>query len=249
MIGAETLWIMEKADGIYPRISRADRSPTWVWQGQPGVRARQICQRQVDSCIAIPSLHPIPRHAVHEGHRAGPGLLAHTCAKENTRSQSSQGGKKCFGPHGIYGSHSIQWVHKRPPNCHLPNTPSKRMDTEATTLSPASWKIVLSPLWEAVLRIHTYHSQPYQAFRDLPGICYYWTHGHTGNGHTESVSDHCSLFLFLAVKRYLLVMGDLFEVKQSLTNQKIFIWGQVFFCWKIVIKNLVLHLKSFLLYF
>lgn len=187
MIGAETLWIMEKADGIYPRISRADRSPTWVWQGQPGVRARQICQRQADSCIAIPSLHPIPRHAVHEGHRAGPGLLAHTCAKENTRSQSSQGRKKCFGPHGKYGSHSIQWVHKTPPNSHLPNTPSKRMDTEATTLSPASWKIALSPLWEAVLRIHTYHNQPYQAFRDLPGICYYWTHGYTGNGHTKSI--------------------------------------------------------------
>lgn len=110
---------------------------------------------------------------------------------------------------GIYGSCSIQQVHKRPPNSHLPNTPPKRMDTEATTLSPASWNKALSPFWEAVLRIHTYHTQPYQAFRDLPGIHYCWTQGHTGNGHTKSISDHCSLFL--AVKCYLLGSVFLWE--------------------------------------
>lgn len=114
------LWIMEKADGIYPRISRADRSPTWVWQGQPGVRAHQICQRQEDSCTAIPSLHPIPHHAMYEGHRARPGLLVCTRAKEK-HSQSSQGRRNALGHRDIWFMQhptSSQETTKFPPSQH-----------------------------------------------------------------------------------------------------------------------------------
>lgn len=211
-MGAETLWIKEKADGIYPRISRADGSPTWVWQGDPWA----------DSCRAIPRLHVQPPSMPHiKGRELDlaclriPVPLAHTCAKGNEPSQGSQGKRKSSEPQG-HGSYNLQRVHKSP-NSHLPNISPESTDAGATILFSACWNKAL-PLSG---RLHSEGltptmPSPYQALRDRsqPDINYCWrAQGHTGDVQNWSISGCHSLFP--AMKHYLLVMGGFSSNKSS----------------------------------
>lgn len=173
MMEAETLWIKEKADGIYPRISKAARQ----MDHQPGFG--RLCLTHNSSDLPetgrlpqsySPSPCPTPWHAPYKGHRAGPGLFAHTCAKENKHSQNSQGKRKCFGPQG-HGSYNLQQVHKSP-NSHLSNISPERMDAGATMLCLLKQSSSF-PLWEAVHRsTHTCDTQPVPGSpRQIPARC------------------------------------------------------------------------------
>lgn len=157
------LWVMEKADGIHLRISRADWSPTWVWQRQPRVRAHQTCQWQADSCRAISRLCiQFPCMPSKRCHRAGPRLLGCASAKENMPSWSSQGRKKCLRPRG-----------------YMVCAPSSIFTKELQfpIFQHSSWKdgyrshhiifcqvkqSCFTPFQENLLWFHSYHSQPQQ---------------------------------------------------------------------------------------
>lgn len=223
MMGAETLWIKEKADGIYPRISRADGSPTWVWQGESWATTRQTCQRWADSCRAIPRLHVQPPSMPHmKGTELDlaclriPVPLVHTRAEGNKPSQGSQGKRKSSEPQG-HGSYNLQQVHKSP-NSHLPNTPPESTDAGATILFSACWNKAPLPLSG---RLHSEGLTPtmpslYKALRDRsqPDISYCWrAQGHTGDVRNWSIS--CCYSLFPAMKHYLLVMGGFSSNKSS----------------------------------